>query len=297
MLLFRLPAKNASVRVTVWRKLKRYGALPLQTSGYVLPTSAQNRERLQWVASEIRASKGQASIAEVDSFDDLSSEDLRARFLEARRKDYLQLSRELKKLIGSGKKSASEVSLHRLRRRYAEIYEIDFFSSPERQKIEDLLNQIVSPKADGKRAKGLAKAKFQGKLWMTRPRPGIDRISSAWLIRRFVDPKARFCFSRVRSDYPDAIPFDMFGISDGFSHVGEDCTFETIMKSFAILDPKVKSISEAVHDADLADGKYGRHEALGIDHVFEAWATQKLSDQEMLDRGMELIEALYRTIK
>jgi len=297
MLLFRLPAKNASARVTVWRRLKRYGALPLQTSGYVLPASAQNRERLQWVAAEIRSNKGQASIAEVASFDDLSRDDLKARFLEARKKDYRQLAKDLKKLVGPKSKPGHDVSLHRLRRRYAEIYEIDFFSSPERQRIEDLLTQIVSPKPDGKRGKVLSKVRFLGKLWMTRPRPGIDRISSAWLIRRFIDPKARFCFSLTRSEYPEAIPFDMFGVSGGFSHVGEDCTFETIMKSFAIRDAKAKSIAEAIHDADLADGKYGRHEALGLDHVFEAWAAQKLSDQEMLDRGIELIEALYSTIK
>ena len=136
-----------------------------------------------------------------------------------------------------------------------------------------------------------------GKIWLTRPRPGIDRVSSAWLIRRFIDAKAEFRFASSPSAYPEAIPFDMFGVAKGFSHVGEDCTFETLMKSFGIQDRRVMRIAEAIHDADLADGKYGRFEAIGLDCVLEAWAGQKLSDQELLDRGGELIEARYRTSK
>ncbi len=297
VLLFRLPAKHASARVAVWRRLKRYGALPLQTSGYVLPRSAQNRERMEWIATEIRSHKGQASVVEVTSFDDLSTADLKSRFLDARKRDYLAIGRELRKLLAGRKNAGPEISLHRLRRRFAEVNEIDFFSSPERQRIEEMLLQITSPKTRDKRSAKLSKAEFTGKIWLTRPRPGIDRVSSAWLIRRFIDARARFRFAGSPSAYPEAIPFDMFGSAEGFGHVGEDCTFETIVKSFGIRDPRVGRLAEAIHDADLADGKFGRYEAIGLDHVFDAWAEKKLPDQEILDRGAELIEALYSTIK
>jgi hypothetical protein len=130
---------------------------------------------------------------------------------------------------------------------------------------------------------------------MTRPRPGIDRVSSAWLIRRFIDPKARFVFAADPATHPDAIPFDMF-CAQGFGHVGEDCTFETICKQFAIRDGRAKRIAEMIHDADIADERFGRTEAFGLDKVLNGWAKQGVSDEELLKRGMELIEGLYQSL-
>src|ERR1700694_2959766 len=130
---------------------------------------------------------------------------------------------------------------------------------------------------------------------MTRPRPGIDRVSSAWLIRRFIGPKARFVFGTEPVAHPDAIPFDMF-VSQGFGHRGEDCTFETLYKQFAIRDVTVKRIAQIIHDADLGDEKFGRAEGLGLDKVLNGWAKQDLPDDELLQRGMDLIEGLYESL-
>jgi hypothetical protein len=132
-------------------------------------------------------------------------------------------------------------------------------------------------------------------VWITRPRPGIDRVSSAWLIRRFIDPEARFVFGTEPSIYPDAIPFDMF-CPEGFGHRGEDCTFETLYKQFAIRDSKVKRIAQIIHDADLGDDKFGRIEGQGLDRVLNGWAKQGLPDDELLQRGTELIEGLYESL-
>jgi hypothetical protein len=131
---------------------------------------------------------------------------------------------------------------------------------------------------------------------MTRPRPGIDRVSSAWLILRFIDPKARFTFGTHSGKVPGAVPFDMFQ-SDGFGHRGDSCTFETLCKEFQISDPKVKVISHIIHDADLGDEKFGRSEGIALDRVLIGWAQQDLSDEELLHRGIELIEGLYRSIR
>ena len=136
---------------------------------------------------------------------------------------------------------------------------------------------------------------YIGRLWMTRPRPGIDRVSSAWLIRRFIDPKARFVFGNEPNTHPDAVPFDMF-CPEGFGHRGEDCTFETLSKHFAIRDSRVKRIAQIVHDADLGDDKFGRAEGQGLDRVLTGWAKQDLPDDDLLKRGMDLIGGLYEVI-
>jgi hypothetical protein len=124
----------------------------------------------------------------------------------------------------------------------------------------------------------------------------VDRSASAWLIQRFIDPKARFAFAPEDQVPNGAVPFDMFH-REGFGHRGEDCTFETLQKDFRIRDAKVKVISEIIHDADLSDEKFGRKEGLGIDEVLKGWARQGVPDAELLQRGMQLMEGLYHSLK
>jgi hypothetical protein len=132
-------------------------------------------------------------------------------------------------------------------------------------------------------------------LWATRSRPGIDRSASAWLIRKYIDKRARFAFAKEGDIPRSAIPFDMF--QGGFGHRGEDCAFETLQKEFRIRDAKVSVVAEMVHDADLNDGKFGRKEAFGVDVVLKGFARSGLTDKELLDRGMEMIEGLYHSVE
>jgi hypothetical protein len=113
------------------------------------------------------------------------------------------------------------------------------------------------------------------------------------LIRHFIDKKARFAFAPEEHVPPKAVPFDMF--QGGFGHRGEDCTFETLEKSFRIRDKRVGVIGQIIHDADLLDEKFGRKEGFGLDAVLDGWEKQGISDIELLQRGMGLIEALYRS--
>ena len=286
LLVFSLPSPRASERVEVWRKLQRYGALPLRSSGYVLPSTPANQEKLEWLATAIRNYKGQASLVQVQGFDDLPDKKMRQLFMEARSNDYEKLLRELRSTARhpTGR-------LNRLRKRFQEIAAIDFFESPLRTRVESALARADEPQA----VKPGAKAKltqYRNRIWITRPRPGIDRVSSAWLIRRFIDAKARFVFGDEPDARPEAVPFDMFALA-GFGHRGEDCTFETLCKEFAIREGKVKRMAQVIHDADLADDKYGRVEGQGLDRVLNGWARQDISDDELLQRGMELIEGLY----
>jgi len=294
LLVFSLPAKRASQRVEIWRKLQRYGMLALRSSGYVLPNTPVNQERMEWLAAAIRTYKGQASVVQVQSFDDLPAEQLKRLFAEARSRDYQKLLHEAKKLAALAPSRRPTARLNRIRRRFLELQDIDFFGSPLRAKLENLLAQADETGTYGRNAK-VKSGEYVNRLWMTRPRPGIDRVSSAWLIRRFIDPKARFVFGSEPSARPDAIPFDMFS-PQGFGHRGEDCTFETLRKQFVIRDGRVKRIAQIIHDADLGDEKFGRMEGQGLDKVLNGWAKQDLPDDDLLQRGMDLIEGLYESL-
>ena len=295
LLVFSLPAKNAVERVGIWRKLQRYGTLPLRSSGHLLPNTPVNQERMEWLATTIRSHKGQASVVQVQAFDDLPDELLKRQFIDARSRDYQKLLHETKKLLALSHARRPGSGAPRIRRRFQELKDIDFFESPLRPKLEKLLAQLDQTGAEKARTKRGKSGEYLNRPWMTRQRPGIDRASSAWLIRKFIDPKARFVFGSDPKANPDAIPFDMF-CTEGFGHRGEDCTFETLIKEFSIRDGRAKRIAEIIHDADLSDGKFGRSEGEGLDKVLNGWAKQDMPDDELLRRGMELIEGLYDSL-
>lgn len=298
LLVSSLPTGRASQRVEVWRKLQRFGAVSLGNSGYLLPNTPTNQERFEWLATAIRNYRGEASVVQVQSIDNLSRTELVGRFAEARARDYQGLIRELRRLVSASPPKRSAARLSQLRQRFQAIAAIDFFHSPLRARAEELLESTdAAGAASAARAESatVSRRAYQGRLWVTRQRPGVDRACSAWLIRRFIDPKARFAF-RAEGRIPrGAVPFDMF--RGGFGHRGEDCTFETLQKCFRIRDPKVTILAQVVHDADLCDEKFGRREGFGIDEILKGWARQGLTDREILDRGMQLAEGLYHSLR
>jgi hypothetical protein len=293
LLVFSLARKSASLRVTVWRKLQRNGSLPLGNSGYLIPNSPENRERFEWLATTIRSHQGEASIVEVQSIDNCSRPQLIRRFTDVRTRDYQDL---LKDLRGVSRSKGSMATTTRLRQRFQEITTIDFFGSPVRKQVERALDKIQNPqgKRDSQDIGKVSPAAYRNRVWVTRRRPGVDRVTSAWLIRRFIDPKAKFAFAVEDQGPPDAVPFDMY--EGGFGHRGDDCTFETLLKAFHIRDKKAGTMAQIVHDADLFDEKFGRKEGFGIDEVMKGWARQGLGDQELLDRGMQLAEGIYQSL-
>jgi len=213
LLVFNVPSKNPSARVEIWRKLKRLGALPLRTSGYLLPNTPANQERFEWVAAIIRKNKGEASVAQVTSFNGLSHETITHLFVEARNHEYQQL------ITALGKRRAHKPGqLAGLRRRLTSIAAIDFFDSPLRKRVESMLD-AADHGQNATSGRGRKGREFLNRSWVTRPRPGIDRVSSAWLIQRFIDPNACFVFAPDPRQFPGAIPFDMF-TSEGFGHRG-----------------------------------------------------------------------------
>ena len=297
LLTFSLPTKRASQRVEVWRKLQRYGTVPLGNSGYLLPRNPMNEERFQWLAAAIRKYGGDASIVQAQGIDNISTPQLIGRFAEARTREYQELIRQVREFSDTPRPKQAVGRLSRLRSRFQEIVEVDFFDSPLQKRVAELLAKADAARVTTRpqESRRINSRDYKNRVWVTRLRPGVDRCASAWLIRRFIDSKARFGFAPEEQVPKGSVPFDMFHES-GFGHRGEDCTFETLQKDFKIRDRRVKVISEIIHDADLADDKFGRKEGYGIDEVLKGWALQGIPDQELLDRGMQLIEGLYHPI-
>ena len=294
LLTLSLPARRASQRVEIWRLLQRYGSVALGNSGYLLPNSPTNLERFEWLRAAIQKYSGEASVVKVQSIDNLSTRQLSRRFNQAREKEYRDLIRELQKLVPAGNRGHAAARVSRLRARFRAIAEIDFFCSPLQKRVENLLTRAAAAPQAGKSAPAINPRLYRQRLWVTRHRPGIDRSASAWLIQRFIDKKARFTFADEDATPPDAVPYDMF--HGGFGHRGEDCTFETLQKEFRIRDARVAAVAEMIHDADLGDEKFGRKEAFGVDEVLKGLARKGLTDEKLLERGMEMIEGLYHSL-
>ena len=295
LLVFTLPSSKASERVQIWRKLQKFGSIPFRNAGSLLPNTPVNLERFEWSATAVRGNGGEASVVHIQTIDDLSRHALQEQFRQARAADYTALLDDIQELKSSNRDSSTQIP--RLRRRFEEIVAIDFFKSPLRQRAEDALTRAERPKAkvQVREQASASRAEYQRRVWMTRPRPGIDRVSSAWLISRFIDAKAKFIFGTKPAAGSKTVPFDMFK-GAGFGHEGDRCTFETLCVAFNVTDKRVRLIAQVIHDADVEDGKFGRVEGSAINQILLGWAAQGLPDEQLLRRGMDLIEGFYNSL-
>jgi len=299
LLLYELPSTKSSERVNLWRRLKKFGALSLKTSAYLLPDSPGHLERFQWLAQQIRDGGGDATLIRVADIENLSSNAVTGLFNEARAADYQELISSLNELLKQNRKRRTEsfsAEVEKLRARFAELREIDFFGSPRAHDVETLL-QSAEKEGAGKSATAprLSAKDYTGKTWLTRPRPEIDRVGSAWLIRRFIDSDAKFVFGSTPRKFREAIPYDMLDVE--FTHHGDDCTFETLLKRFRIEDKAARILGEMIHDADLDDAKFHRTDCVGLQRMFIGWAKLGLSDHEILEKGFGCFDALQASVR
>lgn len=293
LLLFSLPTRRNTERVSVWRRLKKIGAIQIKTSTYLLPDETAQHEQFQWLAQQIRDYGGESTLVRAQEIEGLTREHVLAMFNEARAKDYAPLGKALQSFVSRRKKmngEEAESELERLTRQFREIREVDFFDSARGHDIAMLLRRAGGGR-QSRQLQTLEAKQYQGKTWLTRPRPEIDRVGSAWLISKFIDRKPKFVFAPTSDAVPNAIPFDMLDAE--FSHHGHNCTFETLTKRFTITDKAIVKIGEMIHDADLDDDRFQRVEAIGIDRVLKGWGKEGLPDEEILRRGFQCFDALY----
>ena len=306
LLVHQLPAKPSNLRVQTWRRLQQLGAIPVKQAVYALPDTPQSREDFEWLKAAITGAGGEATVFAADNVDAWSDEALVQEFRRTRETSYKELAREMERALAglrSTAKSRRKPNAPRIvetfRQRLEAIAQIDFFGAPGRDRaaslLRDLEARIIDVAADVAHNKTTRKSArdYLGRTWATRPRPGVDRMASAWLIARFIDPRARFVFAASADRVPrGALPFDMFGVE--FSHHGDRCTFETLCAMFDIDDRSVERIGTIVHDLDLKDDRYGAPEAATLSALIDGLQQSTADDALLLTQGMSLFESLYR---
>lgn len=300
VLTYSLPAgPNSSPRVALWRRLKRLGAIAV-TGAHILPPREECREAFQWLAQEIRQAQGEALVLQSTQVEGGSDAALVALFQDARRKEYAELEAQLEPLERQAAarvaaRASMREGLERLRRRYAEISRTDYFDSPEGRRLAGRLERLVQALAPPLTVPvpHAAVAAYQGRRWVTRPRPHVDRLACIWLIRRFIDPAAAIRYADTPA--PDEVAFDMRGAT--FGHQGARCSFETMLAAFGLDAPGLTVLAEIVHALDLWDGTAERVEAAGVDAILRGWLQAGLSDADLERHGVALFEGLYLTLR
>jgi hypothetical protein len=305
ILMVGLPPNPSSTRVRVWRKLRTLGAVPLRNSVYLLPSTPDNFERFQWLSQEVQKAGGEATLLSVEQIENMKRAEVVRLFHQARDQDYRVLIERYRKIArGLDRKRPAQSTarrdeeLMRVGRELERIREIDFFDAPgyhEAKRLQETIEMRLHPRtASAASEADLPLESLKGRRWVTRPRPHVDRIGSAWLIKRFIDPEADFVFALPKEFPPDAIPFDAAGAE--FGHQGEDCTFETLVRRFGLRDQRLQHLAEIVHEVDLRDQKFPRDEARGVDLAIRGLLATVKEDQEVLARGMTLFDGLYAAL-
>jgi len=305
LLAHQLPARSSNARVKTWRRLQQVGAVPARNSVYVLPNTEQCREDFEWLRSEIVALGGEATVFAADTLAAAADEDLVRAFRRARDADYDAIARGARQLASPrGRKGshravdpAAARAVGQLRERLMNVGRIDFFSAPRSAAAADALDAVERRLRNEDRAgketavRTVAAKTFTNRRWVTRPRPGVDRMASAWLIRRHIDPAATFGFA----EHPSAtdVPFDMY--TGDFSHRGTSCTFEVLTQQFGIAGVAVRRIAEIVHDLDMKDNRYGAAEAAAVGRMIDGLRQLHADDAALLEQGMAMFEALARS--
>ena len=250
MLMVSLPPNPSSLRVRVWRKLRTLGAVALRPSVYLLPPTPDNFERFQWLGQEVVKDGGEATFLSVDQIESMKQSEVVRLFQQARDQDYRLLAERYRKIArGLDRKTPPHTrarrdeELARLARELDRIREIDFFDASgyqEAKRFKETIEMRLHPRAAGATSEpDIPPGSLRGRRWVTRPRPHVDRVASAWLIKRFIDPEADFVFASPKEFPVDAVPFDAAGVE--FGHQGEDCTFETLLRRCGLEDQAARA--------------------------------------------------------
>ncbi len=312
LLIHQIPPKPDYFRVKIWRRLQRLGAVAIKNSVYVLPKNDQTQEDFQWVLREIVEGGGEASLCEARFVEGLADDQVEALFQAARGAEYGQIAEEARRLaeiplpneqIEETRRTQLEIDLARLKRRLAEVVAIDFFGALGREAAEGLVFGVearMNEKRFGKQNVSAAVSRredFRGKVWVTRKGIHVDRMASAWFIRRFIDSDASFKFVQPKGYKPlrDELRYDMFQAE--FTHVGDRCTLEVLIERTGIHDPGLSPIAEIVHDIDLKDSKFGRQDTIGIERLIAGIAMTHKDDEIRLERGCAVFDDLYEYFK
>ncbi len=314
---YTVPAKPVGSRTKIWRKLSKIGAVKLKGTAYLLPYSDQHHEILQWLISELSSLGGEGALVRTDTVEPLGQSEIISLFDGQCAKLYHKLLEGFDALerkidilrqsdrTDSGKNLTGQ--LKKLQRKLHSVKKVDFFTSTFGVELENrmksLTNEFYQLASAGKKRQSKAdtmktplrkKKDYQGKTWVTRKNPFVDRMASAWLIRKFIDNQAVFAFIDDKDLKPPGGGIVTFDIKNGdFTHTRDLCTLEILIISFDLGDRVPQHISNIVHNIDLQDDKYRSPEADGIEMILSGVRNSVATDSSALEKGMDLFEALY----
>ena len=306
MLVHTIPPKPPYLRAKVMRRLTKLGALPLKRSAYLLPADEGTLEDFQWLRQEIRDEGGEAWVVDARFVGGLRDEEIRESFRAMRSNDYRALAAEARALLDRVRDGASEqehptieVDRRRLLRRVEATRRTDFFHATERDEVEALMSTIerLVETGDKKPTQIPTREELRSRTWVTRAGVRVDRMASAWLIRRFIDPAATFVFVAPEntSSIPDALRFDMF--EGEFTHDGNRCTFEVLLAVAGQGDDRgLAALAQIVHDLDLRDDRFQRPETAGVAALIDGIISRFDDDHRRVAESSPLFDALYASL-
>ena len=314
LIFYSVPSHPVSNRMMIWRKLAKAGAVQLKGAVYILPATEDHEEFLQWLIGEVKSMGGDGAFVRSADIRTMTDADIRKLFTTQADQEYRRLEKALDVLerkiqsIRKGSKSEEGKRLTaqaaKFTKEYDDVCKRDYFGSSMGQILKKRIQTLetglraarkIAPE-DAASIMARRPQDYQGKVWVTRKNPFVDRMASAWLIKRFIDPKASFVFIddlNAASIDENRVAFDMRG--GAFTHVGDLCTFEVLVRSFGIKDKAVKKIAEIVHDLDVKDDKYGKPEAAGVEDILAGIRKTAKNDADGLGRGMAAFEMLYQS--
>lgn len=297
LLITTLPTRNATARMRLWRALKANGCATLRDGAYLLPALPEAEHALARLAAETAKAGGAARLLQVASRDAAQEQSFRELF--DRGAEY----RALLDTIAAYRKdeAAGEKILKNLRREFEVLAAVDFFPGEAQIQVQAALADLEAllahgePHAAQKKIRRLERSDYQERIWATRKNIWVDRMASAWLIRRFVDRKARFLWLERPQDCPKrALGFDFDGAA--FSHVGARVTFEVLRASFGLeRDPALVRIGALVHYLDA--GGVPVEAAAGIEMLLGGLRSQYADDDTLLRESSRIFDALYEASK
>jgi len=315
LLIHQLPPRPTNLRVRIWRKLQKLGAVAIKNSVYVLPANDKTNEDFQWLKQEIESAGGEAAVFKAGSVEGATDEEIIATFRNSRDAEFSALTAEFDGLTGRireqsrakhlspARLAAHETELDRLHVELQRVITNDFFEAKGRgaamSAYERCQKAIRTSQAPAKKSMSrtrmsgvLSTADFQSRRWVTRRNLHIDRLASAWLISQFIDKRPRFYFVADNETLKGTIPFDMFGAE--FTHQGDDCTFETLLKRFGLMDIQgLRDLAEIVHDVDLKDDKFNRLEAAGLNAIINGLSASLRDDRKLLQQSNAIFDGLF----
>lgn len=308
---YSVPSKPVNARMKIWRRLVKAGAIQLKGAVYILPYTDENFELFQWLVSEVTSMKGEAAFVRVENIETMKSSEIVSLFDQQREKDYNIIEKtieELERKISSIRKGGAQNNkrlleqFNRHLKEFEDIRKVDFFESKTgtalKKEIENLQSVIkgLSGTAIKQTLAIVSRSieNYQNRTWVTRVKPFVDRMASAWLIKKFIDKKAIFKFMDEKEMASLADRIVTFDVREGeFTHIGDICTFEALIKAFSLRDKTLKRIAEIVHELDIKDEKYKNPEAKGVEEILIGLRKSSKNDTELLDKGMNVFEMLY----